>query len=197
MAIFMKHLLPIFIFTSFLSCNGQGSTKLLHFPQIGWTLSFPENSELLGWQQIDSFQNATANKINSRDYIFTTQEVLFLIKRDKNNFFGSTITPFDSSIFKNWESSYSHAKQTVLDIIKSKKSTVTLVDTATSTESIDGVTFQRFFARTKYPNQQVIRETYWYYRENKGVEFSINISFTDSAIGNKYLSVLRESKFDK
>ena len=193
----MKHLLPIFIFTSFLSCNGQDTTKQLRFPQVGWTLSFPENSELLSWQQIDSFQNANANKIKSRDYLFTTQEVLFLLNNDKNNFFGSTITPFDSSIFKDWQSSYSYAKQTVLNIIQSKKSVITLVDTATSAESIDGVTFQIFFMRAKYPGQQIIRDNYWYYREDKGIEHSINISFADSIIGNKYLSVLRESKFDK
>ncbi|HMK25271.1 MAG TPA: hypothetical protein VK483_04510 [Chitinophagaceae bacterium] len=193
----MRHLLPIFIFTSFLSCNGQEATKQIHFPQVGWTLSFPENSEFFSWQQIDSFQNATANKIKSRDYIFTTQEVLFVIKNDRNNFFGSTITPFDSTNFKTWQSSYSYAKQTVLDVVQSKKSVVTLIDTAASTEIIDGVIFQMFFMRTEHPNIKIIRDSYWYYTENNGIELSINISFTDSIIGNKYLSVLRESKFDK
>jgi hypothetical protein len=193
----MRHLLPIFIFTSFLSCKAQDSTKQLYFPQVNWTLSFPDNSKLFSWQQIDSFQSATANKIRSRDYIFTAQEVLFLFKSDGNNFFGSTITPFDSLNFKTWQSSYSYAKQTALDLIQSMKSIVTLKDTTTSTEIINGVLFQKFFMRTEHPKIKTIRDSYWYYTENKGVELSINISFTDSIIGNKYLSVLRTSKFGK
>jgi hypothetical protein len=193
----MRRLLPIVIFASLLNCNGQTKIKQLFFSQIGWTLSFPEDSKLLSWQQIDSFQNATAGKIKTTDYKLTTGEVLFVIRRDENNFFSSNITAFDSSHFKTWESSYSYAKENLLEIIESGKRIVTLVDTATSTEIIDGILFQKFFMRTKYPNQEIIRDTYWYYTEKKGIELSINISFADSIIGNKYLSVLRASKFDK
>ena len=37
-------------------------TKKLNFPQVGWTLSIPANSDFLTALQFDSLQNATKNK---------------------------------------------------------------------------------------------------------------------------------------
>jgi hypothetical protein len=193
----MRHLLTLLIFASFLSCYGQPKERQLYFPQVNWTLSFPKNSEFFSWKQFDSLQNETANKLKSRDYLFTQQEVLFIIKNGDNNFFGSTITPIDSLNFQTWESSYANSKKQILYLLQSRKTIITVLDSTYSVEQIDQKLFQRFYIKTFYPQTNITRETYWYYREEKGIELSINISFNDSIIGNKYLSLLRESKFDK
>jgi len=192
----MKFFLIAFTLIYFYSCKGQNKYKELNFPQVGWTVDIPKGSQLLSSLQFDSLQNATQQKIG-KGFRLKSNEVLFIMKRDEFNFFGSSITPFDSSNFKNWESSYSYYKKMFVDLVESEKSIITLVDNASTIENIDGILFQRFYIRTKYPKQNITRDTYLYYRKQDNIEFSINISYNDSIIGEQYLAILRASKFIK
>ena len=123
--------------------------------------------------------------------------MLFVIRKDAYNYFGSSITAFDTTNFKTWESAYSYEKKMVVDLIKSKEPLILLLDSASSTENIDGLIFQKFYMKTSYPRQNLILENYWYYRQQENLEFSINVTFNNKDIGNSYLTLLRASKFDK
>lgn len=191
-----KNILILVLIFNFLICKGQDKTKELKFSQVGWTLNIPEKSDLLSTDQFDSLQNATKNKTNL-NLELSQSEVLFIIRKDTYNFFGSSVTAFDTINFKNWESSYSYYKEIVVDLIKSKEPLIILLDTASSTENIDGLIFQKFYTKTSYPKQNLILENYWYYKKQGDLEFSINITFDNSDIGNNYLTLLRASKFDK
>ena len=180
----------------FVSCKGQGKTKELKFPQVGWTLPIPNNSDFLTTAQFDSIQNATKEKTNLNIEL-SHDEVLFIIKKNTYNYFGSSVTAFDTSNFKTWEISYSFYKKSLTDLLLSKTDQITLLDTASTIEKIDGLIFQRFYTKTAYPKQNLTLENYWYYRKQGNLELSINILFDNKKNGDLYLELLKSSKFDK
>jgi hypothetical protein len=192
----VKNIIFIFCAFYFFSCKGQDKTKEFEFPKVGWTLYVPENSDLFTASQFDSLKIATEKKVN-RSLGLSQSDVLFIVKKDMYNFWGSTITALDTSNFKTWQSSYDNQKKAVIDVIKSNAPSISLLDTVSSTENIDGLTFQKFYLKTSYPSLNLTLENYWYYRLQNGLEFSINITFNNKDIGNSYLSLLRASKFDK
>ena len=191
-----KNILLIFCVFFFFSCKGQEKTKELKFQQVGWTLLIPENSDFLTTLQFDSLQNATKKK-TELNFELSKSEVLFVIKKDAYNYFGSSVTEFDTTNFKTWESAYFFEKKMVVDLIKSKEPLILLLDSASSTENIDGSIFQKFYMKTSYPRQNLILENYWYYRKQENLELSINITFNNKEIGNNYFTLLRASKFEK
>lgn len=191
-----KNILFLLCVFYFISCKGQDKTKQLNFPQVGWTLLIPTNSDFLTASQFDSLQNATKKKTDLNIEL-SKDEVLFVIKKNNYNYFGSSVTVFDTTNFKNWEASYSFYKKSIIDLLLSKTDQITLLDTASSIEKIDGLTFQKFYTKTGYPNQNLTLENYWYYRKQGNLELSINILFDDKKNGNQYLELLKASKFDK
>ena len=191
-----KNMLLVLCVFIFYSCKGQDKTKELKFTQVGWTLPIPENSDFLSATQFDSLQTATKKKTDL-NFELSKSEVLFVIRKDAYNYFGSSITAFDTTNFKTWESAYSYEKKMVVDLIKSKEPLILLLDSASSIENIDGLIFQKFYMKTSYPRQNLILENYWYYRQQENLEFSINVTFNNKDIGNSYLTLLRASKFDK
>jgi len=180
----------------YVGCKAQDKTKELKFSQLGWTLIVPENSAFVSATQFDSLKSETEKKVN-QSLELSQPNVLFIIRKNIYNLFGSTITALDTTKFKTWQSSYDNQKKLVIDIIESKKPSISLLDTASSTENIDGLTFQKFYIKTSYPEVNLTLENYWYYRMQKGVELSINITFNDKETGNGYLSLLRASRFNK
>ena len=191
-----KNILFIFCVFYFFSCKGQNKTKELKFQQVGWTLLIPENSDFLTTSQFDSLQNVVEKKTDL-NFEISKSEVLFVIRKDVYNYFGSTLTAFDTTNFKTWEDAYFYEKEMVVDLIKSKEPLILILDSLSSTENIDGSIFQKFYIKTSYPKQNIILENYWYYRKQENLEFSINITFNNKEVGNKYLSLLRASKFEK
>ncbi len=178
----------------FASCKAQD--KRIKFPQVGWTLVIPANSTFVSASQFDSLKAETEAKANQRIDL-SQQNVLFIIRKDMYSLFGSTITALDTAKFKTWQSSYSSQKKMVIDLIESKKPSISLLDTVSSTENIDGLIFQKFYIKTSYPDLNLTLDNYWYYRMKNGVELSINITSNEKETGNGYLSILKASKFDK
>ena len=97
--IMTKNILLLLCISYLVSCKGQEKSKELKFPQVGWTLSIPANSDFLTELQFDSLQNATKKKTNLNIEL-SKDEVLFVIKKDSYNYFGSSVTVFDTSNFK-------------------------------------------------------------------------------------------------
>lgn len=192
----LRNILFAFALFQGFNCRGQITSRELAFPQIGWRLTIPENAELLTSLQFDSLLSATKKKTNLNFELANT-EMLFTIKKNEYNYFGSTVTLFDSINFDTWESAYTYYKKIVVELIESNKPMVLLLDSASSTESIDGLIFQKFYMKTEYPKQHVTLENYWYYKKQDNIELSINIAFANEEIGDAFLAVLRTSKFDK
>ena len=192
----LRNILFAFALFHCFNCLGQVTSRELAFPQVGWTLTIPEDAELLTSLQFDSLISATKKKTDL-NFEMANTEVLFMIKKNEYNYFGSTVTLFDSTNFDTWESAYVYYKKIVVELIESNKPMILLLDSASSTESIDGLIFQKFYMKTEYPKQHVTLENYWYYRKQDNIELSINIAFANKEIGDTFLAVLKASRFDK
>jgi len=192
----IKSLFVLFGILCFSKCVGQGKTKVLKYSQVGWTISVPTNSDVVSSKQLDSLLNEITNK-SAIELNLSKPKILFLIRKDAYNFFGSSISTFDTTNFKTLEQAYGYAKKSVIDIIKANESDISLLDSASSTESIDGSIFQRLYLKTGYPKQNVILDQYWFYRNKGNLDLSINIAFSNKDIGNEYLRLLRASKFEQ
>jgi hypothetical protein len=198
---FMKVTVSIIVLLTFLSCKGQDPTKELKIPEVGWTLFIPTDSKILNAAQFDTikrkFVNAMNNTYGTSEQDFQQVRPLFTIRQGQFNLFNSTINPYDSSLFSTWQESYTASKHMLIDLINKQGPGIKIVDTASSTETIDGLMFQKFYLKTSYPSQNLTMNTYWFYRKQGNYDFSINVAYTDENVGKKYLDILRKSKFDK
>ena len=190
----------IFIFLTFQSCNGQNPPKELRIPEVGWTLFIPPDSKFLSSAQFDTIKIKAVNAINDTyglNEALNEVHPLFTISDKQFNIFGSTINLYDSSMFKTWQESYQASKAMIIDLLNQQGDQVKVKDTASSSEQIDGLSFQKFYLETIYPKQTLTMHTYWYYRKHGRYDFSINVSFTDETVGKQYLDIIKKSKFDR
>jgi hypothetical protein len=131
------------------------------------------------------------------DEEFKQVKPLFTIRQGQFNIFGSTLNPYDSSMFETWQQSYAASKLMMMDLFKQQGPDLKVADTSSSTQTIDGLVFEKFYIKTVYPSQNLTMNTYWFCRKHDKYDFSINISYTDENIGKKYLDIVKNSKFDK
>ena len=196
----MRHLIIFLLLPILVGCNAQNPTKEFIFKEVGWTLFIPATSNFLDSAQFDTIQRKAVNAINSTynaDIDFNEVRPLFTIRQGQFNIFGSTLNPYDSTLFKTWEESYKASKEMIVDLINQQGPEIRIVDTASSTEQIDGLTFETFYLKTVYPQKNLTMYSYWFYRKINNYDFSINVSYVDESIGRNYLSIVKASKFSK
>lgn len=201
MQFFMRLPVSIIIILTFFSCKGQTPIKELKIREVGWTLFIPTNANFLNATQFDTIQQKAVNAMNKAYGVseddFKQVKPLFTIRQGQFNIFGSTINPYDSSMFDTWQQSYAASKLMIMDLFKQQGPDLKVVDTASSTDIINGLTFEKFYIKTIYPRQNLTMNTYWLYRKHDKYDFSINISYTDESVGRKFLEIVKNSKFDK
>lgn len=201
MIFFMRLTVTIIILLTFFGSKGQTLTKELKIREVGWTLFIPTDANFLNAAQFDTIRQKAVNAMNKAygvtDKEFKQLKPLFTIRQGQFNIFGSTLNPYDSSMFDNWQESYAASKLMMMDLFKQQGPNLEVADTASSTETIDGLTFEKFYIKTIYPQRNLTMNTYWFYRKHDNYDFSINISYTDETVGKKFLDIVKNSKFDK
>jgi hypothetical protein len=198
----MRLTVTIIILLTFFYCKGQNPTQELKIREVGWTLFIPTDTKFLNNAQFDTIQQKAVNAINKTYDISVEEEFkkiksLFTIYQGQFNFFGSTLNPYDSSMFETWQQSYADSKIMLMDLFNQQGPDIKIADTASSSEIIDGLTFEKFYIKTIYPTNNLMLNTFWFYRKHRDYDFSINISYTDEKIGKMFLNILRNSKFEK
>ena len=196
----MRYFKFAYILLIFASCKGQGNLKEYKFSQVGWTLKIPADSKFLDSAQFDTISQKAINAINktyNTQVDFSGLKSLFIIRQGQYNVMGSTINLYDSALFKTWQESYSATKKMLMKIIEDQAPGVTVIDTESSFEIIDGLRFEKVFLKTFYPEQNLTMNIYWFYRKQNEYDFSINISYTEEKIGKQYLGIIKNSKFNK
>ena len=200
-AIFMRVILTIIIVLAFFNGIGQTPVRELKIPEAGWTLFIPTDSKFLTTGQFDTIKRKAVDALNNAYGTsaedFDEVKPLFTIRQGQFNIFGSTRNPYDSSLFDTWKESYEVSKLMIIDLFKQQGPDLKVTDTASSTEIIDGLSFEKFYIKTFYPKRNLTMKTYWYCRKYGNYDLSINISYTDESIGKNYLDILRNSKFEK
>jgi hypothetical protein len=179
--------------------TAQSVGQEISTPEVGWTITIPKDAKFLTQYELDTLNRKTISAVNSAygngDSIFKGVTQILAIRQGRWNNLASTLNLYDSTIFPTWQESYAASKLLIIDLMNKQGSQIKIVDTASSIEVIDGLTFQRFYLKTFYPASNFTLYTYWYYRKHGKYDFSITTSFGDIEVGKDLLSVIHGSRF--
>jgi hypothetical protein len=123
--------------------------------------------------------------------------VLFSFIDPPFNTFASAISHFDAGVFPSWIKYHEQQEKGIVQQIVAMKPRVLVKDTASGTEVIGGLVFQRYYIKTYYPQTGLTMQTYQYARLVHGYDFMINVSYADEKAGQQFRSILHGSTFDR
>jgi hypothetical protein len=166
--------------------------------EIGWKMEIPK-----GWAVIEKEKT----KENNEKGLIALQETmdgeidysglknLISLQKDLFNIFQSTSEPFKVESEGEWEENSAALKEiiylTYLDQgIKADSS-------ATTTEVIDGLEFQKYSFTIYSPKGKFILSQIMYSRLINGFDFGVNINYNNDKYRDELLMAFRNSKFKK
>jgi hypothetical protein len=180
-----------------LSGLAQAPAKTLQFDEVGWTLHIPPGT-LLREKQVDSLIAVAAQKKKQHGNApadFEGMLVLFTFVHPPFNTFASAITHFHADVYPSWMTYHDKQIKGILQQLIDMKPSVLVKDTASGTEMIGGLLFQRYYIKTFYPKSGLTMYNYNYARLVHGCDLMIMISYMDEKAGQQYRSILRASTF--
>jgi hypothetical protein len=166
--------------------------------EIGWKMEIPT-----GWNVVEKEKTKENNEKGLKalqetmdseiDYIGLKNLISF--QKDLFNIFQSTSEPFKVEYEGEWEENSAALKEiiylTYLDQgIKADSS-------ATTTEIIDGLEFQKYSFTIYSPKGKFILSQIMYSRLINGFDFGVNINYNNDKYRDELLMVFRNSKFKK
>lgn len=176
----------------------QQSEKKYHFKPIGWTIVFPNDFSIIDSADNSSRMERGKKAIEEANDIKTdVSGTITLISATKNtyNYFNSTITSFDSLIDGNYDAGLKELKNMTYKTMSDKLSNV-IIDSVTTTKTIDGLIFDKFSLLISIPgkssfNMVLLTKLY------KGYTFGISYVYLDDETRDQIENMLKNSKFDK
>jgi len=165
--------------------------------EVGWTMTVPEGWEIISKDQLDK------NMKNGQDIIAESSSVnfnydglthLINFKKDDYNQFMSTMEPFELEYPGEWEEN----NQMVYDFLYETYTFQGIeIDTSSRTTSIDGLLFQVFSITLYTPDASILMYEDMYGRFINGYDFSVILTYDNTADKVLLEEVLRQSKFTK
>jgi len=178
----------------------QLETRKIYFPEIEWSILIPLHSNYMDSLQIERLYGdfiKSAEESIGLDFDEAGQKTLFLTRNGMYNFFGATISVYDSSEYSSHDRFLEETFDALIFMIKSQEPSIVMLDTLSSQVNIDGLQFKKFNFKTQYPDYNLELQNCWYYRIYKDYFFSINIAYKDEAVGLQYIDLINTSEFDK
>jgi len=185
--------LSFFLTTSY----SQQESHDYFFREIGWTITLPYDFTLLDLNNYAmNIQGQTPDVEDASEMsadMMETQTMCIAIK-DRFNHFNITITPFDTEVDGSWEKTNQSAKdqayRTMTKIMGNEK-----LDTSTSIEYIDGLSFQKFQISATINGEEKVDMfllSKWY----KGYDFSMVALSINDETKKQIELMLRSSRFN-
>jgi len=171
---------------------GQTDLKQYKFSQIALTIQVPSDFELIkDTQKVEHIEHR--KKVNNKKRIEELEKndpkKLIEIQKGQLNTLSIIITPesedFISDKVKN---------NFVISVIK--QSTSAPIDTLSSKEDIDGITFTKFYASAK-ANDTTTISIIQYRAIHRNYSISIPIFYADKKMGEQLNAIITTAKFEK
>jgi hypothetical protein len=166
--------------------------------EIGWKMEIPK-----GWAVIEKEKTKENNEKGLKalqetmdaEIDYSGLKNLISLQKDLFNIFQSTSEPFKVEYEGEWEENSAALKEiiylTYLDQgIKADSS-------ATTTEVIDGLEFQKYSFTIYSPKGKFILSQIMYSRLINGFDFGVNINYNNDKYRDELLMAFRNSKFKK
>lgn len=166
--------------------------------EIGWTIEIPE-----GWTIVDREKTEALNEKGQEAFEKTldaeidASKLKNLISFEKNRFniFQSASEPFEPEYEGEWEENNSSLKE--ITYATYVNAGIRVDSSVTTTETVDGLTFQTYSFTIYGPDGEMILEQLIYARLINGNDFGVNLNYNNYVDRDEMLKVFRNSKFRK
>lgn len=199
----MKHIFfSLVILFTLQSCSEptvKNNTKQtdIYNKEFDWTITIPENFETVSPEQWLIMQNRGAEAIEQahNEKIESKAKTIFVFKNDQFNYFESNYQPFDTLSDGNYDLSFKNVNNLLYSTFESQMPGAKL-DSASSREIVDGLSFHKFAVSVIFPNQMTM-DFIMYSRLFDNKEFTVNIMAANKQKLNVLVEAWRHSKFGK
>lgn len=193
-------ILSLFAFILLIPCYAfcQQPEKVYTFSQVSWTITLPASFTLIEAAE-DSARMARGKKAiedaNNLEVIASSTVTLISAIKDKFNYFNSTISPFDTKKDGEYSVVNQELKKLVYNTMAVKMPSG-VIDSATSTQEVDGIVFDKFTLSISIP-QKISFKMVLMTKLYKGFQFGITYLYLDDKTKEEIETMLKNSKFDK
>jgi hypothetical protein len=194
---YMKSLFSIVLFLYTLPCLSQDSTRTVFVKEVKWSITMPENFELVEDSAQDNLNKKGAKlmgEANGVD-INPSQTKNLFSTHNGNNILYSTITPFDV----NKDGSYKKANIQLKEMLYKtfiEKVPKAKVDSSTSTVTIDELVFEKFTIQISLNGRHLITMCVLY-KLYRGYDFGVTYLYMNDWAQMAIEKVIFASKFSK
>lgn len=172
------------------SCEETRDPNALYNEAFGWEITIPENFKQVSEEEWAKVQN----KSNTPTKDGASPSSIFVLRSGDYNYLESNHQAFDPEIDGDYLSSCKNVNQILYETFENQMPDVQ-IDSASSTEVIDDLTFQAFKINIQFKNGVVLHSNI-YNRLFDDREFSVNIMYIDELEGKKMLNAWKNSTFD-
>jgi hypothetical protein len=165
--------------------------------EIGWTMTIPDGWQITSIDRLEELDRkgleAIEKTVNgSIDYSGLKHLVSF--NKDKFNIFQSTIEPFKEEHAGEWDENNRALREVILTTYKQQG--IRAAATDISTETIDGIVFQKYEVTIYGPGGEVIIKQLMYSSLVNGYDFGAAITYNNTPDKNTMLEAWQASRFN-
>ena len=191
--------LLLFLFYFLTNCKGQTASekKTVYNKEFKWTISIPAGFDTVSADRWAKMQNRGAELIE-KTYdapVENNAKTIFVFRKDQFNYFESNYQPFDIAQDGDYLEKFREVNNILYTTFQVQMKGAAL-DSSSSIQTIDGLTFQAFKVVITMPNKMVLN---WqlFSRLFGKKEFTVNLMTVDKRREKELLDSLLNSKFDK
>lgn len=193
----MKYLLLALFACCTINAGAQDKNNELYFKDFKWHVTIPAGFESVPaevWQKNQQRgKEAVEDTYDAK--VVNKAKIIFVFRSDQVNYFESNYQPFDPEVDGSYAESCKGVEEILYTTFKTQMPDVKL-DSSTTKETIDGLSFHVFKMSVHYGNGMTLNLNMFSRLIGKN-EFTVNVMYVDKKKGDMMLKAWRESKFDK
>jgi hypothetical protein len=194
----IKYIFSFSVLILMVACSQNGSTTLeeniYYNESTGWRIELPK-----GWETVSKKENSAEKQIGKKalEQVFegdinSEYEVLLSIKNNRNASLTSTLEKFDEQYEGEWKDNNVFLKELLYKAFAKQN---ILIDTTSSSDSIDNMPFEVFYISLYAPNKTVILNQILYSSLINGYDFGVTINYVHTEDKEILLKALKNSQF--
>jgi hypothetical protein len=191
----MKYILSLAFIMMLVSCGAQTPKKEFYNNMFKWSITIPENFTHVEPAEWERMQNRGAEAVEKTydQKVVNRSVTIFVFKSDQLNYFESNYQPFDVADKGDYAETCRSVNQILYGTFKAQMPMAKL-DSASSKETISGLTFHTFRVSIYLPNKMVM-DCRMYSRLFGNKEFSVNIMTVDKEKQRLLMEAWKQSVF--
>jgi hypothetical protein len=193
----MKYTFIITASLLLISCNAHTQEREIYDKLFKWRITIPKDFQIVSIEEglelqkkgVDAIEKTYGGKVDNQ----TTN--IFHFKSGQFNDLEANYQPFDTLQDGSYLESCKNVNEVAYETFKAQMPG-TRIDSSSSVEVIDGLSFQTFKVTIIFPNKMVMT-IIGFSRLFIKKDFTCFITYVDSKIGESMMNAWRNSKFEK